>query len=43
MDEVERGHLYLKNDNKYWNNLVNSFSNHFNGRFRSKKMAPKVC
>jgi hypothetical protein len=38
MDVVERGHIYLQKVARYWNIPFSSFSEHFNGKTRSKKM-----
>jgi len=41
MDAVERGHTSLTKASMYWTIPFTSFSNHFNGRTRSKKMGPQ--
>jgi hypothetical protein len=41
MDVVERKTHSLIRANKTWNIILNSFSNHINGKTRSKKMRPK--
>jgi len=41
MDVVERRTCYLKRANRPWNILLNSLSNHLNGKTRFKKMGPR--
>jgi hypothetical protein len=41
MDVVEKGTHSLIRANKTWNILLNSFSNHLNGKTRSSKMGPR--
>jgi hypothetical protein len=41
MDVMEKGHIYLQKVTRYWNIPFTSFSNHLNGRIRSRKMEPQ--
>ncbi len=43
MDVVERGDTSLKKAAKYWNILMTSFFNHFNGRIRCRKVELPRC
>jgi hypothetical protein len=41
MDVVERKHIFLRKETKYWNIPLTSLSNHLNGRTRRRKMGPQ--
>jgi hypothetical protein len=41
MDVVERGDTSLKKATKYWNILTTSFSNHLNGKTKSRIVGPQ--
>jgi hypothetical protein len=43
MNATERGHASLRKASRYYNIPLTSFSNHFNGRTKSKKNGPPRC
>ncbi len=42
MDVIENGTHSMKKANKSWNIPMSSFTNHLNGKTKSKKMGPRV-
>jgi hypothetical protein len=41
MDAIQRGTHPLKRANKSWNIPISSFTNHLNGKTKSRKMGPR--